>query len=132
MKFIIGLVRKFLCITRQTREILAGFQSSTKSFIQGDGLGNSIAGELSKFTIHIKDTFEISTFENENMLDVVITSIQNHSVLPVIVECFNDSPNKYTITYNATVAGLYGIYISWNSTILAKNYSKLVFPGASL
>ncbi|KAJ9699630.1 hypothetical protein PVL29_005479 [Vitis rotundifolia] len=85
--------------------VFVGYCDGLKSVINGSGLDNSVAGEMSHFTIYLNDIYQYPSPVDLEWLQVqIVRVIDSYHLLPIIypMQIVNGSRLNGTLSYDAT------------------------------
>ncbi|KAL5677536.1 hypothetical protein ACJX0J_013667, partial [Zea mays] len=130
-------------------DVFVGYCDGTKSFANGSGLANSIAGSTSSFSVFLKDFYNIPSPVETAKLQVKIlgkyaTSYVDPIISPVrepdgpaghqeiIAGNSNMQTSKFNVSYTPQIAGEYEIWVLCGNIVLngGNPYAMTVLPVA--
>jgi hypothetical protein len=110
---------------------MTGAVDPTKTTLHGEGLNNSIAGEVSLFSVQLRDKSGYPTDPSNTSISVSILRFGDQLELPKNITLVPDSKGLFKVAFIAKVAGQYVLRIRWRGITLhsVPAIYKTVFPG---
>ncbi|MCO5549394.1 hypothetical protein L7F22_002865 [Adiantum nelumboides] len=110
---------------------VAGDVDPSKTNISGKGLDNSTAGDISEFTVQLRDSHGNPTGASNTSISVSILRFGDPLELSKNITSDSTITGLYRVSFIAKIAGQYGITIRWRGVTLNSGPAlyKTVFPG---
>ena len=91
---------------------------TNKSDIFGNGLQDSIAGNVSIFFIQLRDSKSYPTGSIDYSPQVSISRLPNYEEVNKSVISYRDRVGFYKVTYSAEISGTYVIVCTWKGIMI--------------